>query len=212
MKLGAGVRDLPYVKGTYGIFHEPHPGEDGTGILAVYKGAVAVDRSGRRFVDESIPYKALGDASLAQQRARTWQVFDATVMAQSNDEVPIYDFAGRLRAGMLEVADSVEELAATLGTEPGVLEETVADYNDRIATARAGRARSGAPRRPGRSANSHRHPAVLRPALRHRRPGAPTAASPSTRRCACSTSSASPIDRGSTPPASSSAASTAPAT
>ena len=25
MKLGAGLRDLPYVKGTYGIFHEPHP-------------------------------------------------------------------------------------------------------------------------------------------------------------------------------------------
>lgn len=132
MKLGAGIRDLPYVKGTYGIFHEPHPGEDGTGILAVYKGAIAVDRAGRRFVDESIPYKALGDASLAQDGARTWQVFDATVMAQSNDEVPIYDFAGRLNAGMLEVADTIDELASRLGTEPGVLEKTVADYNDRI--------------------------------------------------------------------------------
>lgn len=133
MKLGAGVRDLPYVKGTYGIFHEPHPSEDGTGILAVYKGAIAVDRTGRRFVDESIPYKALGDASLAQAGARTWQVFDATVMAQSNDEVPIYDFAGRASAGMLEVAETVDELAQRLGTEPGVLEKTVADYNDRIA-------------------------------------------------------------------------------
>jgi fumarate reductase flavoprotein subunit len=132
MKVGAGLRDLPYVKGTYGIFHEPHPGEDGTGILAVYKGAIAVDRSGRRFVDESIPYKALGDASLAQDGARTWQVFDTTVMAQSNDEVPIYDFAGRANAGMLEVADTIDELAHRLGTEPGVLEKTVADYNDRI--------------------------------------------------------------------------------
>lgn len=133
MKVGAGVRDLPYVKGTYGIFHEPHHGEDGTGILAVYKGAIAVNRAGRRFVDESIPYKALGDASLAQPTARTWQVFDARTMARSNDEVPIYDFGGRLRAGMLEVADTVEELAGKLGTEPGVLEATVADYNDRIA-------------------------------------------------------------------------------
>ena len=41
-----GSRDLPYVKGTYGIFHEPHPAEDGTGILAVYKGAIAVNRDG----------------------------------------------------------------------------------------------------------------------------------------------------------------------
>lgn len=133
MKLGAGVRDLPYVKGTYGIYHEPHPGEDGTGILAVYKGAVAVNRSGRRFVDESLPYKALGDASLAQPSARTWQVFDAKTMARSNEEVPIYDFGGRLRAGMLEVADTIAELAVTLGTESGVLEATVAAYNDAIA-------------------------------------------------------------------------------
>ncbi|MFM6848094.1 MAG: FAD-dependent oxidoreductase, partial [Terrabacter sp.] len=133
MALGAGLRDLPYVKGTYGIFHEPHHGEDGTGILAVYKGAVAVDRSGRRFVDESIPYKALGDASLAQPTARTWQVFDAGVMAQSNDEVPIYDFAGRERAGMLATAATLEGLAERMGTEPGVLEAEIADYNTRIA-------------------------------------------------------------------------------
>jgi fumarate reductase flavoprotein subunit len=136
MKLGAGLRDLPYVKGTYGIFHEPHPGEDGTGILAVYKGAIAVDRHGRRFVDESIPYKALGDASLAQPTARTWQVFDAKVMAASNDEVPIYDFGGRERAGMLETADTIEELARKLDTDPGVLEQTVEDYNSRIASGR----------------------------------------------------------------------------
>jgi fumarate reductase flavoprotein subunit len=134
MKLGAGLRDLPYVKGTYGIFHEPHPAEDGTGILAVYKGAIAVNRAGRRFVDESIPYKALGDASLAQPTARTWQVFDAKVMAASNDEVPIYDFGGRERAGMLEVADTIEDLAVRLDTDPGVLEDTVADYNARIAS------------------------------------------------------------------------------
>ncbi|GAA3485519.1 FAD-dependent oxidoreductase [Streptomyces yanii] len=132
-QLGAGMRDLPYVKGTYGIYHEPHPGEDGTGILAVYKGAIAVNRAGHRFVDESIPYKALGDASLAQPTARTWQVFDARTMAETNDEVPIYDFGDRLRAGMLETAGTIEELAVRLGTEPGVLEATVAEYNDRIA-------------------------------------------------------------------------------
>lgn len=131
-QLGAGVRDLPYVKGTYGHYFEPHPDEDGTGILAVYKGAIAVNRSGRRFVDESVPYKALGDASLAQPTGRTWQVWDARTMARSNDEVPIYDFRNREAAGMLEVADTIEELAERLGTEPGVLEETIRDYNARI--------------------------------------------------------------------------------
>ncbi|WP_270889332.1 FAD-dependent oxidoreductase [Pedococcus sp. 5OH_020] len=131
-QLGAGVVDLPYVKGTYGHYFEEHPDEDGTGILAVYKGAIAVNAAGQRFVDESVPYKAIGDASLAQPGAWTWQVFDAKVMQQSDDEVPIYDFANRERAGMLQVAGTVGELAARLGTEPGVLEATVAAYNHRI--------------------------------------------------------------------------------
>lgn len=131
--LGAGLADLPWIKATYGHYFEPHPDEDGTGILAVYKGAIMVDLAGRRFVDESIPYKLLGDASLAQPQGRTWQVFDAQVMAQSNDEVPIYEFAGRERAGMLLKADSIAELAELMGTRPGVLEETVTAYNSCLA-------------------------------------------------------------------------------
>ena len=114
-QLGAGVVDTPYVKGTYGNYHEPHPEEDGTGILAVYKGAIAVNREGRRFVDESLPYKEIGDAALAQPGVTTWQVFDARVMAATNDEVPIYEFAGRDRAGMLLRADTVGELEAQIG-------------------------------------------------------------------------------------------------
>ncbi len=132
-QLGAGVVDTPYVKGTYGIYHRPHPDEDGTGILAVYKGAIAVNREGRRFVDESLPYKEIGDAALAQPGVTTWQVFDARVMAASNDEVPIYEFAGRDRAGMLLRGDTVEELEAAIGLPEGSLVATVADYNDRIA-------------------------------------------------------------------------------
>ncbi|MCD4534344.1 FAD-dependent oxidoreductase [Nocardioides sp. cx-169] len=132
-QLGAGVIDTPYVKGTYGIYHEPHPDEDGTGILAVYKGAIAVNREGRRFVDESLPYKEIGDAALAQPGVTTWQILDAQVMAQTNDEVPIYEFAGRERAGMLVTADTIEELEERLGMPEGSLVATVEDYNGRIA-------------------------------------------------------------------------------
>lgn len=131
-QLGAGVIDLPYIKGTYGIYHEPHPGEDGTGILAVYKGAIAVNDEGHRFVDESINYKAIGDAALAQHGRTTWQVFDAPVLAKSSDEVPIYDFAGRVSAGMLVQADTIAELEEKLRLPVGELQKTVADYNERI--------------------------------------------------------------------------------
>ena len=61
-KVGADFRDTPYVKGTVGIYPGDDPREGGTGILAVYKGAIAVDFRGRRFVDESLPYKEIGDA------------------------------------------------------------------------------------------------------------------------------------------------------
>lgn len=132
-QLGAGVVDTPYLKGTYGIYHRPHPDEDGTGILAVYKGAVAVNREGRRFVDESLPYKEIGDAALAQPGVTTYQVLDAQVLAQTSDEVPIYDFAGRERAGLLVTADTVDELERLLGLPEHSLVDTVAEYNRRLA-------------------------------------------------------------------------------
>ncbi len=106
-----------------------HPDEDGTGILAVYKGAIAVNREGRRFVDESRNYKEIGDRALAQPGVTTFQVFDSRVLAASSDEVPIYDFAGRERAGLLVRADTVEELEDRLGLPPGSLVATVDDYN-----------------------------------------------------------------------------------
>ncbi|NKZ02289.1 FAD-dependent oxidoreductase [Actinomadura latina] len=132
MALGAGLRDTPYIKGTYGHFHVEHPDEDGTGILAVYKGAIAVNREGRRFVDESKNYKEIGDAALVQPGVTTWQVFDARTMAQANDEVPIYEFAGRERAGMLLKAGTIAGLEAEIGLPEGSLRRTVAEYNAAI--------------------------------------------------------------------------------
>jgi fumarate reductase flavoprotein subunit len=132
MALGAGLRDTPYIKGTYGHFHVEHPDEDGTGILAVYKGAIAVNREGRRFVDESKNYKEIGDAALVQPGVTTWQVFDARTMAQANDEVPIYEFAGRERAGMLLKAGTIAGLETEIGLPEGALQRTVAEYNAAI--------------------------------------------------------------------------------
>ncbi|MGZ4493369.1 MAG: FAD-dependent oxidoreductase [Nocardioides sp.] len=129
MALGAGLRDTPYIKGTYGHFATEHPDEDGTGILAVYKGAIAINSRGRRFAEESRNYKELGDVALLQPGVTTWQVFDARVMAQSNDEVPIYEFAGRDRAGMLVRGESIADLEEQLVLPEGSLQRTVADYN-----------------------------------------------------------------------------------
>lgn len=132
-KIGAGQADLPYVKGTFGIFPFHSTAEQGTGILAVYKGAIAVNGLGRRFIDESLPYKVLGDACLAQPASIAYQVFDADVMAASDPAVPIYDFRRRLDAGQIRASDTLEGLAEELGIDMSAFVDTVSSYNDTIA-------------------------------------------------------------------------------
>jgi len=127
-KAGADFRDTPYVKGTFGIYPDDAR-ENGTGILAVYKGAIAVDFRGRRFVDESLPYKAIGDACLALPEHLAWQVFDQQTMDKDDPEVHIYWFSGRLATGLLETAGTLEELAEKIGVPADALAETVERYN-----------------------------------------------------------------------------------
>ncbi len=131
-KIGAGQADLAYVKGTFGIFPFRSAAEEGTGILAVYKGAIAVNGFGRRFIDESLPYKVLGDACLAQPESLAYQIFDERVMDASDSAVPIYNFRRRLEAGQIQRADSLEGLADELGIDSAVLRLTVSQYNEAI--------------------------------------------------------------------------------
>lgn len=134
-QLGAGFIDTPQIKATYGVYPWPHEHEHGTGVLAVYKGAIAVNRQGRRFTDEALPYKVLGDASLAQEGGYTWQVWDAEVQSHSDEQTAIYDLAARERNGLLVSADTLEELAAKLEVPVDEFVATVRRYNE---AARAG--------------------------------------------------------------------------
>jgi fumarate reductase flavoprotein subunit len=126
--LGAGLRDMGYVKGTFGA-HPQAGGDVNLVLLAVYRGAVAVNRHARRFVDESQSYKLLGDACLAQPDGIAFQIFDRTVMAKSTPGAPIFDFAPPLERGLLLQADDLSALAARLGLDPAVLQTTLAAYN-----------------------------------------------------------------------------------
>ncbi|OLT30276.1 fumarate reductase, partial [Actinomadura sp. CNU-125] len=132
--LGAGLADLPYIKATFGVFPWPSPAEEGHGLLAVYKGAVAVNGFGDRFTDESLPYKEIGDACLAQPEGVAFQIFDAPVLERSDADVPIYDFRPRLRAGQIQEAGTLAELADKLGIPGDRLRASVDGYNTAIAT------------------------------------------------------------------------------
>ena len=126
--LGAGMRDMGEVKGTFG--NHPSGGSERHAILLYfYKGAIIVNRTGRRFVDESVSYKLLGDACLQQPGRVAFQVFDQQGMEASDAGVPLFDLAPALEAGTLLHAESLCELAELCGMPADALERTIAVYN-----------------------------------------------------------------------------------
>lgn len=128
--LGADVADMPFVKGTFG----KHP-VDRTNIhtcLAVYKGAIAVDDDGRRFMNESMSYKKLGDECLKLESHSCYQIFDQAIFEQGDNDTPVFDFERRLETGLLMQADSLEAVAEMLEIPADALLETVRTYNEAV--------------------------------------------------------------------------------
>jgi fumarate reductase flavoprotein subunit len=118
---------MAYIKGTYG----KHPTDETNNhsLQAVYKGAIAVNQNGRRYVNESLSYKLLGDACMAQPWHSTYQILDQDIFDTGDDRVRILDFGRRLEEGLFVVADTLADLAAHLEIPPDALIETVSRYN-----------------------------------------------------------------------------------
>ena len=86
-------------------------------------GAVMVNETGARFVNELTTRDRASDAILKQPGRHAWLVFDADLYAKAK-MVRGYD-----HLGMLKKADTIEGLAKAAGMDPKVLEKTLADYN-----------------------------------------------------------------------------------
>lgn len=128
-RLGAGVADTAHIKGTFG--NHPSAGTDKHLLnFPVYRGAIAVNKLGKRFVDESISYKLLGDACLQQPDKMAYQIFDQEVMSRSEPGVLTFDFEEAFKGGLMLTAPTLEELAVKIGLEPSALAETVEEYNE----------------------------------------------------------------------------------
>ena len=143
--LGAATRDLSVVEATFGTVVDEgaplHP------CLAVYLGAVAVSVRGRRFVDESRPYKEIGRACLAQPGGVAVQVLDRGILESGVAGVGPFDLAAWAGSGYLRRHESLAELAAFRGFDPDVLRDELDAYNaDVVAHGRDRRhGRSGLP-------------------------------------------------------------------
>jgi fumarate reductase flavoprotein subunit len=125
--LGADLRDMAHIKGTFG----KHPTDETNdhSCLAVYKGAIAVNQDGRRFVDESLSYKLLGAACLRQPYGAAFQILDEPILRSGDNQVRILDFERRLEEGLFLVADTLEDLARQIEVPAETLRQTVDTYN-----------------------------------------------------------------------------------
>ncbi|QPF90706.1 FAD-dependent oxidoreductase [Bradyrhizobium commune] len=136
LALGADHRDVGYLKGTFGFSLNSYLGtaRDDRPILIVsmYDGSIIVNRAAKRFVNESISYKEIGEACLKQPEAVGFQILDGRIMAMSKP-VPNpcnYDLAEK--NGLMVRADTLAELAERLRIDPQIFEQTVVRYNDDI--------------------------------------------------------------------------------
>jgi fumarate reductase flavoprotein subunit len=134
--LGADLLDMAWINGTFGMSlsgvkdHELASSGSPMLRLALYRGAIAVNVHGERFVDESLSYKVIGERCLEQPRRIAFQVFDQKIMAQSVPAPNSNDYRSALEAGLVLEANSIALLAQAVGIDPNSLERTVRRYNE----------------------------------------------------------------------------------
>lgn len=127
-RLGAGFRDMGYIKGTFGNHPSAGP-EDHFLLFPIYAGAIAVNANAQRFVDESLSYKLIGDACLRQPGCIGYQIFDRAIFERGKPGIPSMDFEADLAAGRVIAASTLGELAARLALDGEALRATVERYN-----------------------------------------------------------------------------------
>jgi fumarate reductase flavoprotein subunit len=128
---GADFIDTPYVKATYGTTMNPSTFMEDF-MQYYYRGAVIVNKAGRRIANESSSYKLLGDAALAQPDGCGYQVFDSAIREAEyklKKLTPEQISKFEDRPGVIYRADTVKQVATLAGIDPAALEETIAKYN-----------------------------------------------------------------------------------
>ncbi len=135
---GADMIDTNYIKASYGFTLKPRTISDMA--LTQFKGAIIVNNTGKRFVDESISYKTQADIAFAQPEGKSWMVFDDKIRKQAMKLDPMQD--GILWKSIdegkcpdyLYMGKTVEEAAKKAGLNPKAVAETVARYNKAVET------------------------------------------------------------------------------
>jgi fumarate reductase flavoprotein subunit len=123
---GADLQDMPYIKATFGF--DTGATSMAHFALVYYKGALIINKEGKRFVNESISYKLVGDAALMQPDAIGYQIYDAAIRDEANKD-QLAKTGTLEKEGRIKQAATIGELAKAIGIQPKTLEDTLRDYN-----------------------------------------------------------------------------------
>lgn len=138
--LGADHADMAYLQGSFCASLQEYPdiepasSQERLLFMTMYQGGVIVNIEGRRFVNEALHYKVLGDHGIAQPRGIALQLFDADGerRVMESEYGPRYE---RVKAlGLLYKADSLADLARSVHLDPKILGETIDRYNQAVET------------------------------------------------------------------------------
>ncbi|MFR6252172.1 MAG: flavocytochrome c [Parasutterella excrementihominis] len=135
LNLGAYFVEGETVQASYGFTKNPSTIRDFSTIY--YSGAIILNREGDRFVDESLSYKTIGEASLKQTHPVTYIFFDESVRRLMSrrpvDHALWSPFDRGLTPSYCFRGKSVYEVADKAGLNPTRAEETVRKYNQSVA-------------------------------------------------------------------------------
>ena len=130
---GADFLNPDVIKATYGFTPNPKTIKDKSQVY--YVGAIIVNKDGKRFVNESLSYKLLGDAALRQPESKSFQLFDHDMMLKSMETDArekrfwgMVDKEGKTPYGY--VGKTLADVAAQAGIDAKALEQTVKEYNE----------------------------------------------------------------------------------
>lgn len=135
-ELGAFLKDTEYVKPTFGI-HAASTSND-TLSMMFYNGAIIVNKEGKRFINESLSYKDIGKASLAQPDSIGYQIYDQRIFETGVERVkglrPDKALWGvdESRIKLTVKADTIGELAFKMAVPPEALKDTIDRYNNGV--------------------------------------------------------------------------------
>jgi fumarate reductase flavoprotein subunit len=128
---GSDIEDMPYIKATFGF--APDAGSIKNDFaLTFYKGAIIVNKAGKRFVNESISYKLVGDAALVQPDAMGFQIYDAAIRAEAIKD-PLNAIEALEKNGKVFSGQTLAEVARKINVPAAALEATVKEYNENVA-------------------------------------------------------------------------------